>query len=1389
LFGSWPGSTESDLFELTFKPVDGGGTNYDIEFATTSVAAGFTAVLPGPTAILTSPLAVTLNTIDENSGEGQVVASVGGGPSDATYTLVDNTNYGDQADQPDQAETAINVPAPAASTQQVYVSSSTTSEDGTQETVVISYNSDSAATTGLGLDIHFDSSKVSASDITALVGTDLLVNGSIKSDDDDLDGDASTDQIVSFGWASLFGNWPGSESADLAEITFDIAEGAEGTFDLNFTASSTAAGYTFVGQNQEVAIQTVVQPPLTIDSATGDVTLNVNPDFEALSEYSFEVVANAGTDSEDSQSVTLEIGNLDEVAPTVTSSSTAASVDENVDSVVIYTATADDSVDTSDGVVFSLGADSDSALSIDENTGEVTLDVSVDFESQEEITFSVIATDLAENESTEQSVTVDINNLDEVAPTINSSDTSDMFDENSGAGQVIYTATADDSMDVSNGVTFSLSDDGMGAVSIDASTGDVTFIGNPDYESDYMVSFSVVATDAAGNSSFPKYVTLDLNNLDDSAPIFMNGSEVSLTEGNGGIEETHSNDESDYMSQVVWTADAYDDSNDVQSGISYFSISDDHGGIFSINSMTGEVSLDVAPDYEDENLALNDYMGDKYFSFTVTVEDFAGNTAEQSVKLYVKDVAELPPVFRDSVDTEISAADLDIDENNDSMVVVYTANAVANPIVAFDTGSDSVVYSLLDEMSSDFYINSMTGEVSLMSETDHEMQSSYSFTVVATDTLGNVNQLPVTLTVNDLDEVAPTITSDTAADSIDENDDAQVIYTATADDSADISGGVTFSLGEGSDSALSIDADSGEVSINVSADHETQSVYSFSVIASDVAGNVSSEQFVSMNINDLDDTAAIITSGTVADAIEENSGASQVIYTATADDSADVSDGVTFSLVDSSDAALSIDANSGEVTLSADPDADTQDQYSFTFVATDAAGNVSEEQSVTLNISDLDDTAPTFTSAATAAAITENSGAGLVVYTAAADDSADVNDSTLVYSLSDDSNGLFAIDASSGAVTLSEDPDFESAESYSFTVVATDGSNNATSQVVSLPVANVDDTAPILDVPEVPPTLASFSSENQTVYVANGADDVSDITSEPLTYSISVPAGLENDLIIDSATGNVTYVPVPQTDEVLLEIAYSVTATDGAGNETTVSLQLNISGKEFNAPLFDAPAGFDVAETSQVIQNADTEYEELAEVASSVTGSLGASVQSGDVIFTAFADDATPVTYALADAASVDENSGFNQVVYTAVSTGHLSINVNSGEVTITGTPWVAGAETYDFTVIATDSSGNKSEQAVSLSVADYTGGSNSSNASFALSEENESLFINPQTGEVTLLDQPDYEASSNYSFVVEITDDGGVREQAVNVSVNNFDDTAPIITSGDDAGSIAEEQ
>ena len=126
----------------------------------------------------------------------------------------------------------------------------------------------------------------------------------------------------------------------------------------------------------------------------------------------------------------------------------------------------------------------------------------------------------------------------------------------------------------------------------------------------------------------------------------------------------------------------------------------------------------------------------------------------------------------------------------------------------------------------------------------------------------------------------------------------------------------------------------------------------------------------------------LLLQGAVADAIDENSGAGQVIYTATSEDLVDNSEDLVIAYQRFSDAGLSINADTGEVSLDADPDHEAQSSYSFGVFVTDAAGNVSKTQRVTLNINDLDDADPVITSADGALSIDENSGAGIVVYTA-----------------------------------------------------------------------------------------------------------------------------------------------------------------------------------------------------------------------------------------------------------------------------------------------------------------------------------------------------------------------------------------------------------------------
>ena len=159
----------------------------------------------------------------------------------------------DTPEEPQVPETVITVPTQLDDTQHVYISNSELSEDGTQVTLTLSYMSNNPSLTGVGLTVNYDSSAITLSEVSNVL-TGAIASGSQSDDSADSDADLATDKVLSFGWASLFGGWPGDNSADLATITFDIADDAVGSTELNIVSTSTAAGFAFAGQSQEVGI-------------------------------------------------------------------------------------------------------------------------------------------------------------------------------------------------------------------------------------------------------------------------------------------------------------------------------------------------------------------------------------------------------------------------------------------------------------------------------------------------------------------------------------------------------------------------------------------------------------------------------------------------------------------------------------------------------------------------------------------------------------------------------------------------------------------------------------------------------------------------------------------------------------------------------------------------------------------------------------------------------------------------------------------------------------------------------------------------------------------------------------------------------------------------------
>ena len=903
------------------------------------------------------------------------------------------------------------------------------------------------------------------------------------------------------------------------------------------------------------------------------------------------------------------------------------------------------------------GTGDDALFSIDSHTGAVTLTGNPDHETKSSYSFTVVATDAAGN-SAEQAVSLNINDLDESSPTFTSgaTATATAIDENSGSGQVVYTASAtdtadtDDASDTSSGVTYSLKGTGDDALfSIDSHTGAVTLTGNPDHETKSSYSFTVVATDAAGNSA-EQAVSLNINDLDESSPTFTSGATATAT----AIDENSGSGQVVYTASATDTADT-DDASDTSSGVTYSLKGTGDDALFSIDSHTGAVTLTGNPDHETKSS----------YSFTVVATDAAGNTAEQAVSLNINDLDESSPTFTSGATATATA----IDENSGSGQVVYTASATDTADT--DDGSDTssgVTYSLKGTGDDAlFSIDSHTGAVTLTGNPDHETKSSYSFTVVATDAAGNSAEQAVSLNINDLDESSPTFTSGATATAtaIDENSGSgQVVYTASAtdtadtDDSSDTSSGVTYSLkGTGDDALFSIDSHTGAVTLTGNPDHETKSSYSFTVVATDAAGNTA-EQAVSLNINDLDESSPVITSGATATAIDENSGSGQVVYTASAtdtadtDDASDTSSGVTYSLKGTGDDALfSIDSHTGAVTLTGNPDHETKSSYTFTVVAKDAAGN-SSEQAVSLNINDLDEVAPSFTSASSDNTDENQS----VLYTAAASDNADIS-AGISYSLKSGigDEALLSIDANSGAVSLaSGNLDYESKPNYSFTVIADDGVNPPTEQSVTIGVNNLDEVAPSF-------TSASSANadENQSVLYTAAASDNADI-SAGISYSLKSGIGDEALLSIDASSGAVSLASGNLDYESKPNYSFTVIADDGVNPPTEQSVTIGVNNLDEVAPSF----------TSASSANAD---------------------ENQSVLYTAAASDNADISAGI----SYSLKSGIGDEALLSIDASSGAVSLASGNLDYESKP------NYSFTVIADDGVNPPTEQSVTIGIND----------------------------------------------------------------------------------------
>ena len=1105
-----------------------------------------------------------------------------------------------------------------------------------------------------------------------------------------------------------------------------------------------------------------------INAATGAITFINSPNFEAKSSYNIDVTATEISGLFTTQAVTI---NIADVAP-IFSSGTSASVAEGIStSTVVYTAAAIEP--GGNALTYSLSGADAAAFNINAATGAITFINSPNYEAKSSYNINVSATEVS-GLFTTQAITI---NITDVAPIFSSASTVSI-PEGISTSTVVYLAQASEPGGAA--LTYSLSGADAAEFNINAATGAITFINSPNYEAKSNYNIDITATEASGLASM-QAVTI---NITDLAPIFSSPASITVAEGIS-------------TSTIVYNASAIEPGG---ATVTYSIVSGGDASAFSINSSTGAITFNAVPNYEVKNS----------YSFTVQATEASGLFTNQNVTINISDVApaisspstvSIPegiatsttvytatasepgggsltyslsgtdaaafnintstgaitfinsPIYEvknsynvnviateasglsnaeavtiniiDVAPTFSSPSVVSVPEGTSTSTIVYTASAI-------EPGGGVVTYSLVSgNDSSAFSINSSTGAVTFNAIPNFEVKNSYQFTVQATEASGLSSTQLITINVADIE---PTFSSPTAISIPEGISTSTIVYTANAQEPG--GGVVTYSLVAGNDSAaFSINSSTGAITFNAVPNFEVKNNYTFTVQATEASG-LFTTQAVTINITDVAPTFSSPSSITVA----EGTPITANIYTASAIEPGGGT--ITYSLINSGDASyFSINASTGAINFNAVPSYELKNTYQFTVQATEASG-LSSTQSVTINITDV---APTFSSPVVAS-VPEGTSISTIIYTAQA---IEPGGGALTYSLNGTDAAAFNINAATGAVTFINAPIYETKNSYSINVTATESSGLATTQNVNINIIDVAPTfssSPVISVPE-------GTSTNTTVYTATAVEP----GGSTITYSL-VSGGDASNFSINASTGAVTFNSVPNY-EVKNSYSFTVQATEATGLSSTQVVTINI---------MDVPPVF----------------------LSPTTVSVPEGISTTTAVYIASAQE-----------------SGGGAVTYSLVSGGDasdFSINASTGAVSFNSIPSYEMKNSYSFTVQATEASGISSTQGVTINITDvapvitsptsisvpegtsssiivYTAqaiepGGGEITYSLVNTGDYQAFNINSSTGAIYFINSPNFEVKNSYTITVQATENNGVSiSQVVDI---NITDITPVFTS-----------
>ncbi len=699
-------------------------------------------------------------------------------------------------------------------------------------------------------------------------------------------------------------------------------------------------------------------------------------------------------------------------------------------------------------------------FAISETTGAIYLNVSLDYEKLTELTFYVIGTDGGGYEMSTR-IYVVITDVNEYPPQFEQLSYVIRLAEEEGEEVFLFTfeelvTDSDSSRVFGTVVGFEILPNGQENFPVNVTEfGDIItteFAADVDYDSGHReFQFQLVALDGGGLYSVPINVTLVIENINDLRPIIQQQVDVRIPHTTPPF--------SDIVELSVYATDPDNGLTTVQ----YFIINEVDN--FQLNELNGTL-------YTTQQL---DVTGTSSYQIYVVLFDGEFYSRVCTVEVYVFDTVNLSPYFNET------QFNLTIRENSTPEEFQVTIQAFDDDAIGYsdpfdipDSGRISsyqfILAPLLDNPFTLSGVDSDTSSttLSLSRSLDFENECEFTLRIAAIDGGGKLssNHVELFITVFNENEYAASFPTREYSIDLQENSLLQRDLEVSDQDREGDCGEQTtpplvYSLMFPSDTFFPFNVtQSGVLTSTQLFDFEQDSAqFIFDVVVTD--GQFSDSATISVSVTDQNEFSPVLEQAQYGTTIRHDvsPGTTILNLTATDNDSGDAYGVIVDYRLVSPSALFSIRSNGELVVVS--PLAADVNSYRLLVVAVDGGGRESIDPAI-VNISVIQASPPQFLQLNYSFTVTEESAVIPILV-----GQIRVSDNTQSYMFEISPNNVPFLINSSGAVFMTQRPDYEEFVSFQFSVTASDGTRvSMETAQVRVMILNINDHSPYFTGPQ-----------------------------------------------------------------------------------------------------------------------------------------------------------------------------------------------------------------------------------------------------------------------------------------------------------------------------------